>query len=68
MYYNKRLHPRQPGEHGVHYQGCSVQQYNRLVEFFEQAHENYGTHIEGCKVFHDVICTCGPSTSNGLVE
>ncbi len=67
MYYNKRLHPRQPGVHGVHYQDCAVEQYNRLVEFFEQSNCEIRSSIKGCKM-SKVLCTCGPVNSDGLVE
>lgn len=59
MYYNKRLHPRQPGVHGVHYQDCAIQQYNRLVEFFEQAECEESTSIKGSKL-NTILCTCEP--------
>ncbi|XP_037043948.1 WD repeat-containing protein 47 isoform X4 [Bradysia coprophila] len=59
MYYNKRLHPRQPGVHGVHYRDCAIEQYNRLVEFFEQSDCENGSTIEGSKV-NTILCTCEP--------
>lgn len=65
MYYNKRLHPRQPGVHGVHYQDCAIQQYNRLVEFFEEACFENGSGIKGSKL-NTVLCTC--EHDNGLVD
>lgn len=65
MYYNKRLHPRQPGVHGVHYQDCAVEQYNRLVEFFEQANCDNSYSVKDCKLSR-IVCTCEPE--NGLVE
>lgn len=67
MYYNKRLHPRHPGVHGVHYQDCAVEQYNRLVEFFEQSCCDNGSALKGCKL-STVLCTCKPDNSNGLVD